>query len=130
METLIPADPVKLVRSWMDDQFPWPVTVVKNRPNPVVGRTVTVRRNGGLRSLFIVDQAWLLVECFAADDEQTAELAAYVWGLLFAMENEIIEGVQCYRVQALGAPNDLPDTDAQLSRFVMSVQATFRTVPV
>jgi hypothetical protein len=132
METLVPADPVKLARSWLSEagQYPWTVTVTKNRPNPLTGRVVTVRRNGGLRPDLVTDAAWLSVECYAANDDDTAQLAHRTWGLLFAMQDEVIDGVQCYRVQALGAPNDFPDSEGQRPRFVMSVQATFRTIPV
>lgn len=129
METIVPADPVKLARSWLTSQYPWPVTVTKNRPNPLAGRVVTVRRSGGVRSEMVVDGAWLSVECFAPTDEQASDLGHLTWALLFAMQGEVIDGVQCYRVDALGGPNDFPledSGDMQRPRFVMSVQALFR----
>lgn len=125
-EVIVPPDSVKLARTWLAGKYPWPVTIVKNRPNPTVGRVVTIRRNGGLRPLMVLDAAWLSVECFADTDEQAAELGNLTWGLLFAMAGEVVNGVQCYRVQALGAPADFPDAEAQKPRFTMSVQATFR----
>lgn len=126
MELLIPADPVLLAISWLDGQYPWDVLVTKNRPNPTTGRIVTVRRTGGTPNLFVLDNAWLTVQCFAPTDLDTSELAYRTWGLLNAMEGEVIDGVQCYDVQTLGGPNDFYDSDAQQPRFVMSVQATFR----
>jgi hypothetical protein len=126
-ELLVPSDPVKLAISWLDGAYPWAVTVTKNRPNPTAGRVVTVRRGGGSQlELHVVDSAWLTVECFAPTDEQASDLAHYTWGLLFAMAREVIDGVQCYRVQPIGAPVDMPDTEAQIPRFVMTVQAQFR----
>lgn len=129
METIIPADPVKLTRSWLlePDQYPWPVSVLNRRPNPMSGRVVTVRRSGGLRgAVFVTDQAWLSVECFAPTAEATADLAHHTWGLLFAMQGKVIDGIQCYRVQDLAAPADMYDPEAQRDRYVMSVQASFR----
>lgn len=131
METIVPADPVKLVRSWLLGSFPWPVTVAKNRPNPTVGRIVTVRWNGGLRADLVTDAPWLSVECFADTDEQAADLARWTWARLFAMRGEVIDSVQCYGVSALGAPSDFPSvepgTGVSTPRFVMSVQALFRS---
>lgn len=125
-EVIVPADPVILTREWLSGRYPWPVTVTKNRPNPTVGRIVTIRRSGGLRPVIVTDAAWLTVECFAPTDIETSELAHLTWGLLHAMEGQIVAGVQCYRVQPLGGPADMPDADAQVPRYVMSVQATFR----
>lgn len=131
MEALIPADPVKLARSWLLSSYPWPVTVVKNRPNPTTGRVVTVRWNGGMRDDMVTDAPWLSVECFADTDADAADLARHTWGRLFAMKGEVIDGIQCYRVDPLGAPNDFPSvepgTGVSTPRFVMSVQALFRS---
>lgn len=128
MEVIVPADPVLLTRAWLLGHLPG-VPVVKNRPNPVTGKLVTVRRTGGAPSLMVTDAAWLTVEVFAPTDLEASSLAHNVYGLLLAMAGEVIEGVQCYRVQTLSAPADMPLTDAgdmQRPRFVMSVQATFR----
>lgn len=130
-EVLVPADPVKLALAWLDGAYPdaWSVSLVKNRPNPTTGRVVAVRRNGGTRPLFVADNAWLYVECFADTDEDTADLARLTWGLLFAMAGETIDGVPCYRVDPIAGPADLPDADAEQPRYVMTVQASFRATP-
>lgn len=130
-ETIVPADPVKLTRSWLTSQLPG-VTVTKNRPNPLTGPVVLVRRSGGLRPLLVVDAAWLSVECFAPTDDEAAQLAHHVWGLLFAMRGQSIDTVQCYRVDAIAGPADLPLTDPgelQRPRYTLSVQASFRMAP-
>ena len=132
METLVPVDPVTLARTWLTapGRYPWPVQVVKNRPRPVSGRVVTVRRVGGGRPDLVTDAAWLAVECFAPTDLDAAALGHVTWGLLFAMRGELIDGVQCYRVQAIAGPADFPDADASQPRFTLTVQATFRTAPL
>lgn len=129
MEVLVPADPVLLTIAWLDGKYPWDVLVTKARPNPTSGRVVTVRRSGGTPNLFVLDNAWLTIECFAptaAAVDGVSALAYRTWGLLGAMAGEVIDGVQCYEVDTIGGPSDFPDADAQLPRFVMSVQATFR----
>lgn len=134
METIVPADPVKLAISHLDGAYPWSVTVTKNRPNPTTGRVVTVRRSGGLRPDMVTDGAWLSIECFAASDEDASDLCHYTWGLLFAMKDEIVGGVQCYEVTAIAAPNDFPSvepgTGSSKPRFVCSVSAEFRATSV
>lgn len=127
--TVIPADPVKVVRSYLLDKYPWPVTITKNRPN-LTGRHVTIRRSGGVGiQAKVVDPAWLTVECFAENDEQAADLAHLTWGLLFGMEGAQANGVQIYRVSAIAAPNDFPLAAAgemQRPRFTMTVQVQTR----
>lgn len=128
IEVTVPADPVKLTRSWLAPHLPG-VTVTKNRPNPLTGKTVLVRRSGGLRPLMVVDAAWLSVECYAPSDDEASQLASHVWGLLFAMRGQVIDGVQCYRVEAIAGPADMPLTDPgeqQRPRFTFAVQASFR----
>jgi len=130
METIVGPDPVKVTLVWLAGSFPWPVVVTKNRPNPTVGRVVTVRWSGGTRFGLVTDGTWLNVECFADTDEDAADLARHTWARLFAMQNELIAGVQCYDVTPIGAPNDFPSvepgTGVSAPRFVMSVQAQFR----
>lgn len=128
-EVLVAPDPVRLALVWLGSHLPSTVKVVKNRPNPLSGSVVTVRRSGGVPSIKVTDKSWLSVEIFATTDEAASDLAHLVHGLLLAMEGERVNGVQCYRAQTLGAPADMPLSDAgdkQRPRFVMSVQASFR----
>lgn len=128
MEVIVPADPVKVARTWLTSHLPG-VTVVKNRPKEITGWLVTVRRSGGLNPTLVTDAAWLTVECFAPTDDDLGELTHETWGLLHAMAGEVIDGVQCYRVDTLGGPADMPLSDpgeSQRPRYVMSVQAHFR----
>lgn len=131
-EILVPADPVKLAIAWLTPKLTG-VTVTKNRPNPLTGKVVTVRRTGGSRPIMVTDAAWLSVEAFAPTDTDASDLGHLTWGLLHAMAGQQILGVQCYRVVQLGGPADMPLNmagDMQRPRFVMSVQATFRTSPL
>lgn len=129
MEIIVASDPVILSRSWLVPRLPG-VTVVKNRPNPVQGKVVVVRRSGGSPGDMVTDPAWLTIECFAPTDLECSQLAHLTWALIRAMAGEVIDGVQCYRVQTLGGPADMPLTDPgekQRHRYVMSAQVTFRT---
>lgn len=132
MEVLIPPDPVKVTLAWLAGKYPWPVTIAKNRPS-LEGRVVIVRRTGGTTPNRFTDGAWLTVECFAPNDLQASELAHRTWGLLHAMSDQVIGGVQVYRVQTLAAPNDFPlaqPGEMQRPRYTMSAQIQTRTVPV
>ena len=128
-EVIVPADPVLLAQAWLRSMLPADVVVVKDRPTPLTGQVVTVRRSGGTPSDLVTDAAWLALEVFAPSDIAAAQLGHHVWGLLAAMRGEVIDGVQCYRVQTLGGPADMPlndPGDLQRPRMVMSVQVTFR----
>lgn len=126
----MPADPVLLTQTWLRTHLPSSVRVVKSRPTPVEGEIVTVRRTGAVPSLFVLDAAWLTLEAFAPTDAAASELGHFVWGLLHAMQGKQVDGVQCYRVQTLGGPADMPLNaagDLQRPRFAMTAQITFRT---
>lgn len=130
IEVQVAHDPVLLTQSWLRTHLDSGVSVVKNRPNPVEGEFVTVRRTGAVPSLFVADAAWLSVEAFAPTDTAASDLGHLVWGLLHAMQGQVVDGVQCYRVQTLGGPADMPLAaagDLQRPRFVMTAQVTFRT---
>ena len=130
IEVQVAHDPVLLTQSWLRSHLDSGVSVVKNRPNPVEGEIVTVRRTGAVPSLFVIDAAWLSVETFAPTDGAASDLGHLVWGLLHAMQGQQVDGVQCYRVQTLGGPADMPLAaagDLQRLRFVMTAQALFRT---
>lgn len=122
-EVLVPPDPVKLVLAYLAEHD---IVAQKNRPNPVAGEVVIVRRIGGTPSLFVVDQPWLYVETFASTDEAASDLAHLVWALLFSMAGEVVDGVQCYEANGIAGPADMPDPDAQQPRFAMTVQLAFR----
>jgi hypothetical protein len=126
---IIPPDPVKLVIGWLTPALP-DATVTKNRPNPLTGQVVTVRRAGGTRHDLVVDDVLLSFECFAPSDEAAADLAHATWGWLFAMAGQPVDGVQCYQVVGAGGPADLPldgSGDMQRPRYVMSAQVSFRS---
>lgn len=132
MEVIVPPDAVKVAISWLSARLP-DTLVTKNRPNPLSGNVVTIRRSGGVKRTMVTDSPWLSVEVFAPTDEACADLAMLTWGQLFAMEREVIDGVQCYLVQALSHPSDMPlagPGDMQRPRYVMSVQADLRATAV
>lgn len=125
MEVLVAPDPVKLALSYFSEHG---VNATKNRPNPVTGDIVTIRRiGGGTVEMGIVDQPWLYVEALAATDEDAADLGALAWGLLMSMRGEVIDGVQCYDATPISGPADMPDADAQQPRVVMTAQLSLRT---
>lgn len=127
-EIIVAPDPVLLARSWLLEHLDG-VTVVKNRPDPVTGQVVVVRRSGGVPALFVTDSAWLSVEVFAPTDRAVSDLAHHVFGLLRAMAGEVVGGAQCYRVEILAAPADMPLVDpaeSQRPRYTFTLQVTFR----
>lgn len=106
------ADSVALTIRHLLDQLPdygWDVPVRKNVPNPRPASFVRVIRSGGVSRDVVVDEAMLIIECWASTDEDAADLATVVRALLNAMHGTVVDDVQCYRVREVSGPADLPD---------------------
>jgi hypothetical protein len=131
-EIIVAPDVVKLVRSYLlDVGFPWsPVKILNRRPNPTTGRIVVVRRSGGTLGDLVSDAAFVTIECFAETSEDAANLAMFTYAAVQSMKWQMIDDVQCYRVDTLAAPADQYDPDAQRDRFTFSVQVAVRSTPI
>lgn len=107
------ADSVALTISHLKTNLPlygWPdVPVRKNVPNPRPASFVRIIRSGGTSRDIVVDEATLIVECWAGNDEDAADLSAITRALITAMHGTVIDEVQCYRVREVSGPVDLPD---------------------
>lgn len=106
--------------SWDD------VPVRKNVPNPRPARFVRVFRTGGPKQGHVVDAAQMTIECWANRDEDAAALAGIVRALVNAMRGEVLDGVQCYRVDEFSGPADLPDPESAQPRMTWTVAVWLR----
>lgn len=100
--------------------------VSQNVPDPRPVRFVTVTRGGGVRHTLISDAATLLVECWASSPADAHDLAQLSRALLIAMEGSVVDGVQAYRVDEVGGPQQLPDPLSEQPRYVFTLSAHFR----
>lgn len=125
-------DAVEVVITYLaanvDDYTPgWAaVPVRKNVPNPRPSRFVRVFRTGGTKANHVTDSAQLTIECWADKDHDAATLAGIVRGLVNSLRGEVVDGVQCYRVDEFSGPGDLPDPVSEQPRMTWTVSVWLR----
>lgn len=125
---MIPAitfpDAVAAVIGYLTDEID--AAVYKRVPTTRPSEFVTVARSGGVVSNFVVDNAQLSIDCWADRDDDLADLMAEVRGLVLAMQGDVIDGAQVYRVTEVGGPADIPDPVSDMPRMRWTVQVQFR----
>lgn len=104
--------------------------VSQDVPDPRPARFVTVTRGGGVRHTLVSDAATLLVECWAATSADAHDLAQMSRALLGSMVGSVVDGVQVYRVDEVGGPQQLPDPLSEQPRYVFTLSAHFRGAAV
>lgn len=95
-------------------------------PNPRPTSFVLVPRVGGVRRNIVVDAPTIGFEVWGPTDKAASDLAQITRALVNGMAGHVIGGVQCYRVDELAGPANLPDGVSAQSRYVFTTTLSFR----
>jgi hypothetical protein len=99
-------------------------------PNPRPAAFVVVLRTGGVQETPVTEGAQITVEAWSNRSENAHDLAQLCRAHLHAMQGEVVDGVQVYRVDEFSGPGDLPDPVSTQARYTFTVSITVRYVSV
>jgi acetylornithine deacetylase/succinyl-diaminopimelate desuccinylase-like protein len=102
--------------------------VVSDVPTVRPVEFVSVERVGGVARNLVVDEASLVVDCWAARKQDAHDLAQRCRALLHAAVGTTLSGVMVYRCDELGGPANLPDPLSSQPRYSFSVALAVRGI--
>ena len=87
---------------------------------------VVVDRVGGARRNLVVDDASVVVECWAESDADAHDLAQLARAHVLSLPGQVVGGVPVYDVNEFGGPVNNPDPLSAHPRYVFTVQVAVR----
>lgn len=104
-------------------------TVYTRVPNPRPATFVRLSRDGGIRRSVVVDQATLVVECWAASEEAAQDLAQLARAALHAAEATTVGSYgTVYRVDEVAGLSFAPDPESDQPCYRFTVSLALRGV--
>lgn len=95
-------------------------------PDSPPTRVVQVARVGGVRDTQVTDSPRLSVRCWGSSDTDAHDLAQRCRAVSFSLHGDADAAVQVYRVDEVGGPVPVYDTDRQRHSYMFTHQLRLR----
>lgn len=109
---------------WLNDNMTEPAH--STVPNPRPDNFVLVFRTGGPKRNLVTDQPQITVESWGTTKSEAHDTAQEARAWLNALQGQVRDGVQVYRVEEAAGPGWLPDPVSEKPRYTQSFTVALR----